>query len=95
MLEIILCDTIATYMITVIEVKKNTNESNMNLVRRFSRRVQESGIIQKVKSKRYNERAESKVKVKIATLKRINRRKVLVKLQKMGKAPVVVKRGHR
>ena len=56
-------------MITVIEVKKNTNESNMNLVRRFTRKVQESGIIQKVKSKRYNERAESKVKTKIATLK--------------------------
>jgi ribosomal protein S21 len=82
-------------MITVIEVKKNTNESNMNLVRRFSRRVQESGIIQKVKSKRYNERAESKVKTKIATLKRINRRKVQAKLQKMGKAVAPVKRGHR
>lgn len=82
-------------MITVIEVKKNTNESNMNLVRRFTRKVQESGIIQKVKSKRYNERAESKVKTKIATLKRINRRKVQAKLQKLGKAPIEVKRGRR
>ncbi len=82
-------------MITVIEVKKNTNENNMNLVRRFSRKVQESGIIQKVKSKRYNERAESKVKVKIATLKRITRKKVQAKLQKMGKAVVPAKRGHR
>ncbi len=82
-------------MITVIEVKKNTNESNMNLVRRFSRKVLESGIIQKVKSKRYNERAESKVKVKIATLKRINRKKVQEKLQKLGKAPIQTKRGHR
>ena len=82
-------------MITVIGVKKNTNESNMNLVRRFSRKVLESGIIQKVKSKRYNERAESKVKVKIATLKRINRKKVQEKLQKLGKAPIQTKRGHR
>ncbi len=80
-------------MITVIEVKKNTNENNMNLIRRFTRKVQESGIIQKVKSKRYNERTESKVKTKIATLKRINRRKVLEKLQKLGKAPIQVKRG--
>ncbi len=80
-------------MITVIEVKKNTNENNMNLVRRFTRKVQESGIIQKVKSKRYNERAESKIKTKIATLKRINRKKVLEKLQKLGKAPIQVKRG--
>jgi len=61
-------------MITVIEVKKNANESNMNLVRRFTRKVQESGIIQKVKSKRYNKRAESKLKTKIATLKKIARK---------------------
>lgn len=82
-------------MITVIEVKKNTNESNMNLVRRFSRKVQESGIIQKVKSKRYNERSLSKLKTKHATLKRLARRKTHEKLLKMGKAQVVTKRGHR
>ena len=86
-------DILIPYMITVIEVKKNTNENNMNLVRRFTRKVQESGIIQKVKSKRYNERAESKVKTKIATLKRINRKKALEKLQKLGKAPMQAKRG--
>lgn len=80
-------------MITVIEVKKNANESNMNLIRRFSRKVQESGIIQKVKSKRYNERAESKIKIKAATLKRLNRKKNLEKLFKLGKATKVVKKG--
>ena len=82
-------------MITVIEVKKNTNESNMNLIRRFSRKVQGSGIIQKVKSKRYNERPESKIKTKQATLKRIIRRKVQDKLLKLGKAVVTTKKGHR
>lgn len=82
-------------MITVIEVKKNTNENNMSLIRRFTRKVQESGIIQKVKSKRYNERTESKIKTKIATLKRINRKKALEKLQKLGKAPMETKRGRR
>lgn len=82
-------------MITVIEVKKNTNESNMNLIRRFSRKVQGSGIIQKVKSKRYNERPESKIKTKQATLKRIIRRKLQDKLLKLGKAVVTTKKGHR
>ena len=83
-------------MITVIEVKKNANESNMNLVRRFTRKVQESGIIQKVKSKRYNKRAESKVKVKQATLKRLAHRKNQEKLFKLGKATKILKkRGHR
>jgi len=83
-------------MITVIEVKKNANESNMNVLRRFTRKVQESGIIQKVKSKRYNKRAESKIKVKVATLKRLARRKNQEKLIKLGKATKVLKkRGHK
>jgi len=72
-------------MITVIEVKKNANESNMNLVRRFSRKVSDSGIVQKVKSKRYNERALSKLKVKVGTLKRLTRRKEQARLVKLGK----------
>lgn len=72
-------------MITVIEVKKNTNETNINLIRRFSRKVQESGIIQTVKGKRYSERPESKVKVKASTLKRLVNRKKREKLIKLGK----------
>ena len=83
-------------MITVIEVKKNANESNMNLIRRFSRKVQESGIIQKVKSKRYNKRTESKIKVKAATLKRLARKKNQEKLFKLGKINKdTKKRGHK
>ncbi|HEY5589250.1 MAG TPA: hypothetical protein VIK86_09915 [Candidatus Paceibacterota bacterium] len=83
-------------MITVIEVKKNANESNMNLIRRFTRKVQESGIIQKVKSKRYNKRAESKIKVKAATLKRLTRKKNTEKLFKLGKVTKFTKkRGHK
>lgn len=80
-------------MITVIEVKKNANESNMNLVRRFTRKVQDSGIIQKVKSKRYNERNLSKLKVKAGTLKRLARRKEQARLVKLGK--VVLKTNKR
>jgi ribosomal protein S21 len=83
-------------MITVIEVKKNGNENNMNLIRRFTRKVQESGIIQKVKSKRYNKRDESKVKTKIATLKRLTRKKDQEKLFKLGKEnKFTKKRGHK
>ena len=70
---------------TVIEVKKNSNENNASLLRRFSRKIQESNIIQKVKGNRYNERKESKLKVKKGTLKRLARRKVNDKLRKLGK----------
>ena len=70
---------------TVIEVKKNPNENNASLLRRFSRKIQESNIIQKVKGNRYNERKESKLKVKLGTLKRLKKRKENDKLRKLGK----------
>jgi len=70
---------------TVIEVKKNPNENNASVLRRFSRRIQESNIIQKVKGNRYNERKESKLKVKKSALKRMGKRKEMEKLRKLGK----------
>lgn len=70
---------------TVIEVKKNPNENNASVLRRFSRRVQESGIIRKVKGARYNERQESKLKTKKSALKKMKRRKEVERLKKLGK----------
>jgi ribosomal protein S21 len=72
---------------TVIEIRKNPNENNASVLRRFSRKIQESGIIQKVKGSRYNERKESKLKVKKATINRLVRRKEIEKLRKLGKMP--------
>ena len=70
---------------TIIEVRKNPNENNASVLRRFSRRIQESGIIHKVKKNRYNERSESKLKVKKSALKRMARRKEIEVLKKLGK----------
>lgn len=70
---------------TLIEVKKNPNENNASVLRRFSRKVQESGVIRKVKGMRYNERKESKVKTKKSTLKKMARRKEVERLKKLGK----------
>lgn len=70
---------------TVIEVRKNPNENNSSVLRRFSRRIQESGIIRKVKGSRYNERKESKLKVKKSALRRMVRRQEIEKLKKLGK----------
>lgn len=69
----------------VVEVRKNPNENNASVLRRFSRKIMESGIIYKVKKSRYNERKESKLKVKASALKRIANRKNTEKLRKMGK----------
>ena len=70
---------------TIIEVKKNPNENNASVLRRFSRKIQESNIIRKVKSSRYNERRESKLKIKKSALKRMVKRKANDKLRKLGK----------
>ena len=70
---------------TVIEVRKNPNENNSGVLRRFSRKIQESGIIRKVKGNRYSLRKESKLKVKKSALRRMGRRKEIERLRKLGK----------
>lgn len=81
-------------MVTVIEVKKNTNESNMSLIRRFTRKMQESGIARKVRSIRYNERPDSALKMKEGALRRILKKAENEKLFKLGK-PIKGRRGRR
>jgi ribosomal protein S21 len=70
---------------TNIEIKRNPHENAMSVIRRFSRRMQESGIIPKVKGQRYNERPLSKLAEKNMTLKRLIRRKEIERLKKLGK----------
>lgn len=81
-------------MITTIEIVKNNNENNASILRRFSRRVQESGIIPKMKSIRYNQREKSKLVQKKVALKKITRRKEVEKLKKLGKV-IENKKGRR
>ena len=71
--------------IVSIEVKKNAGENNAGLLRRFSRKMQESGTIPKVKGGRYAARKPSKLVLKKKTLKKLVRRKEIERLKKMGK----------
>lgn len=68
-----------------VEIEKTGSETNASLIRRFSRRVQGAGIINKVKGNRYKERGESKYKRKMRTLGGLTRRKEVEKLIKLGK----------
>ncbi len=54
-----------------IEIKRGSSENPSSLLRRFQKKVQESGIIPRVRSIRYNERDLSKLKVKKAKLKKL------------------------
>lgn len=68
-----------------VEVKKNPNENNMSLLRRFSRRIQESNMLPIVKGKRYSGRKTSKLSQKNLTLRKLERRKEVARLKKLGK----------
>lgn len=70
---------------TNVEVNKNPNENPSSLLRRFSRRVQEAGIIPKVKGNRYAKRKPGKLALKSGALKKLNRRVQIEKLRKLGK----------
>lgn len=68
-----------------IELKRNMGENAMSLIRRFSRKMQESQIIPKVKGGRYSERPMSALAQKNMTIKRLARRVEIEKLKKLGK----------
>ena len=74
-------------MKTVVEVTKNNNEAPISLIRRFSRRVRSSGILQKVRSNRHFTRKESHYKAKARALNNIEKRAKYEQLKKLGKIP--------
>jgi ribosomal protein S21 len=76
-----------------VEVTKNQGENAMSVIRRFTRKVQGSGVIPRVRSLRFAVRTLSHYKTKQKTLKSINRRAELAELVKQGKAPVEKRRG--
>ncbi|MFA5001160.1 MAG: hypothetical protein WC531_02970 [Candidatus Paceibacterota bacterium] len=68
-----------------IEVVKGATETNMSVMRRFSKRVSGAGLIKKTRSTRYNERPKSALKRKNEALKRLEKRAVYERLKKLGK----------
>ena len=70
-----------------VELTKNSNENNLGLIRRFSKKIKSSGIIPRMRSIRYNSRPESAFTKKKKALKTINKRVEIDELIKMGKMP--------
>ena len=67
------------------EVTKNDGESAVNLIRRFSKRVQGAQIIQTLRGRRYYVRMKSQQVKRKHTLKVIKRREAVQELIKLGK----------
>jgi ribosomal protein S21 len=68
-----------------VQVERNNNESSANVIRRFQKRVQGAGIIQKVRGSRYYSRVKSRNVDRMAKLKKLAKKVTYEKLLKLGK----------
>lgn len=68
-----------------VQVEKNNNESTANLIRRFTKRVQGSGVIPRMRNNRYHERSKSRNVSKTSKLLKLERQEKYEKLLKLGK----------
>lgn len=69
----------------MIEVKKNENESPINLIRRFKNKVRQASVLNVVKSRRFKKRTISKTAKKKNTLKKLEKIKKTEYLKRLGK----------
>lgn len=70
-----------------VEVQARNNESSNNLIRRFSRKFNASGIARRARSLKSRDRVRSKNVQKKQALKKMERNKEIERLIKLGKLP--------
>lgn len=70
-----------------VEVAKGDRDNNLGLIRKFTKRVQGSGILSRLRSRRYSLRKPSEYVKKKKTLKKLSERSRIRELIKMGKMP--------
>ena len=68
-----------------VQVNKNNNESSANVIRRFTKRVQNAGIIRKIRGQRYHNRIKSRNVQKESHLKKLARKDEYELNYKLGK----------
>lgn len=75
----------------MVEVKKKDNESFDSLLRRFNRKIQQSGVLVRARRIRFFDPGKSRNLQKVAARRRTQIRNEKEELKKMGK-PIPVKR---
>ena len=80
-------------MATNVEVTRNGTENPLGLLRRFTKRVQGSGILPRVRGIRYHDRVLSHYKTKMKTLESIAHRETVAQDIKLGKINPDLPRG--
>lgn len=68
-----------------LEIQKEEKESSQNLVRRFSRRIKQSGILIRARKNRFRGRAKSRPMKKKSALRREDLKKEFLQKEKMSK----------
>ena len=74
-----------------IEVVKGANENNLSVLRRFTKRVQASGVLPRVRSKRYTQRLPSRNTKHAKTVSHLKKKEITAELVKLGKVTEVKK----
>lgn len=69
----------------MVEVVKKEKETSESLIRRFTRRLQQSGVLVKARKTRFRTKDKSKRKQREEALYRAKVRKEVDKLKKVGK----------
>lgn len=82
-------------MATNVEVTKTATENALSTLRRFTKRVQGSGVLPRVRSIRYNTRTQSDFKVKRSRLTLNERAETKATLIKLGKLKPEERKGKR
>ncbi len=72
-------------MATNVVIERKKNESSTSMIKRFTRKVQETGVINRVKSERYEERMPSEYTKKKNKLKVLKKKAEYEKMFKLGK----------
>lgn len=80
---------------TVVEIKSGPGEAPLSVLRKFSRRINESNILRSVRGKRFYKRTPSDYTKKTSALARIKNRTERTKLFKLGKLKEEPRRGQR
>lgn len=68
-----------------LEIKKQERETSQSLIRRFTRRIQQSGILLRARKIRFKERKKSEQMKKRAALRREELKREYERLRKLGK----------
>lgn len=69
----------------MIQVKRKERETAESLIRRFSRRVQQSGVLRRVRKLRFRQEEQSRDDRRSEALYKVKIRKEINRLKKLGK----------